>query len=40
VPVAPVVALAAGVVGLTVAIGLAGSREVVRRPPLEVLRTE
>jgi putative ABC transport system permease protein len=40
VPVAPVAALAAGVVGLPVLIGLGGSREVVRRPPLEVLRTE
>ncbi len=34
------VALAGGVVALTVAVGLLGSVEVLRRPPLEVLRAE
>jgi putative ABC transport system permease protein len=33
-------ALAAGVVGLTVVVGLLNSREVIRRTPLEVLRGE
>jgi putative ABC transport system permease protein len=33
-------ALVAAVVALTVAVGLAGSTEVWRRPPLEVLRAE
>ena len=39
-PLLPFGALAAGVVALTVAVGLANSREVLRRPPLEVLRAE
>lgn len=39
-PVIPMLALAAGIVGLTVIVGLANSREVVRRTPLEVLRQE
>jgi putative ABC transport system permease protein len=39
-PGASLLALGLGVLGLTVAIGLAFSREVWRRPPLEVLRTE
>jgi len=39
-PVAPLSLLAAGVVTLTVAVGLANSREVLRLPPLEVLRAE
>ena len=33
-------ALAAGVVALTVVVGLLNSREVIRRTPLEVLRAE
>ena len=37
---APLAGLAAAVVGLTVAVGLANSREVIRRPPLEILRAE
>jgi putative ABC transport system permease protein len=37
-PVVPFAALGASVVGLTVAVGLANSRDVLRRPPLEVLR--
>jgi putative ABC transport system permease protein len=36
----PLAALAAVVVGLTVAVGLWGSSEVFRRTPLEVLRAE
>jgi hypothetical protein len=32
--------LGLSVVALTVAVGLANSREVLRRPPLHVLRTE
>ena len=40
VPLAPMGALMAGVVGLTVVIGLANSRRVIRRPPLAVLRAE
>jgi putative ABC transport system permease protein len=39
-PVLPLGALVAGIVGLTLAVGLWGSREVLRRTPLEVLRTE
>ncbi len=39
-PVVPLTLLAAGVVALTVAVGLANSREVLRLPPLEVLRAE
>jgi putative ABC transport system permease protein len=39
-PVAPFAGLGAAVVALTVALGLANSREVLRRPPLEVLRGE
>ncbi|MEO6056008.1 MAG: FtsX-like permease family protein, partial [Gemmatimonadales bacterium] len=39
-PVVPFAGLGAAVVGLTVAVGLANSREVLRRPPLEVLRGE
>ena len=39
-PVAPFAGLGAAVVLLTVAVGLANSREVLRRPPLEVLRGE
>ncbi|HEY8106502.1 MAG TPA: FtsX-like permease family protein [Gemmatimonadales bacterium] len=37
-PVAPLAALVAAVVGLTVVVGLWTTREAVRRPPLEVLR--
>jgi putative ABC transport system permease protein len=33
-------ALAAGIVGLTVGVGLANSLDLIRRPPLEVLREE
>jgi putative ABC transport system permease protein len=40
VPAGPLAALTAGVVGLTVLVGLANSREVIRRTPLEVLRQE
>ncbi|HEX6106239.1 MAG TPA: FtsX-like permease family protein [Gemmatimonadales bacterium] len=39
-PAAPLAALTAGVVGLTVLVGLLNSREVIRRTPLEVLRAE
>jgi putative ABC transport system permease protein len=39
-PVAPFAGLGTAVVLLTVAVGLANSREVLRRPPLEVLRAE
>ncbi len=39
-PVLPLGALTAGVVALTVAVGLANSREVLRRTPLEALRAE
>jgi len=39
-PVLPTAALGAAVVALTVLVGLAASREVARRPPLEVLRGE
>jgi putative ABC transport system permease protein len=39
-PVLPFAALGAAVVGLTVAVGLASSRDVLRRSPLEVLRAE
>jgi putative ABC transport system permease protein len=39
-PVPALLALAGGVVALTVVVGLLGSVEVLRRPPLEVLRTE
>ena len=39
-PTAPLAALTAGVVGLTVLVGLLNSREVIRRTPLEVLRAE
>jgi putative ABC transport system permease protein len=37
---APLAALGLGVVALTVVVGLANSREVIRRTPLEVLRGE
>ena len=39
-PVLPLAGVGAAVVALTVAVGLANSREVLRRPPLEVLRAE
>jgi putative ABC transport system permease protein len=39
-PIVPLGLLAAGVVTLTVVVGLANSREVLRLPPLEVLRAE
>jgi len=39
-PVGPFAGIGAAVVLLTVAVGLANSREVLRRPPLEVLRAE
>ncbi len=39
-PVAPLAALTLGVVALTVVVGLANSREVLKRTPLEVLRAE
>ena len=39
-PVGPFAGLGAAVVLLTVTVGLANSREVLRRPPLEVLRAE
>ena len=39
-PVVPFAALGLGVVALTVLVGLANSRDVLRRPPLEVLRGE
>jgi putative ABC transport system permease protein len=39
-PLLPLAGLGGAVVALTVAVGLANSREVLRRPPLEVLRAE
>jgi putative ABC transport system permease protein len=39
-PLVPLAGLGAAVVGLTVVVGLANSGEVLRRPPLEVLRAE
>jgi putative ABC transport system permease protein len=39
-PLLPLAGLGAAVVGLTVAVGLVSSREVIRRPPLQVLRGE
>jgi putative ABC transport system permease protein len=39
-PVGPFAVLGLSVVALTVAVGLVNSREVLRRPPLEVLRSE
>jgi putative ABC transport system permease protein len=39
-PVGPFALLGLSVVALTVAVGLANSRDVLRRPPLEVLRSE
>ena len=39
-PLLPFAGLGAAVVALTVAVGLANSREVLRRSPLEVLRAE
>jgi putative ABC transport system permease protein len=39
-PVVPMTALALGIVALTVVVGVANSREVVRRTPLELLRDE
>jgi putative ABC transport system permease protein len=39
-PLPSLLALAAGVVALTIVVGLLGSIEVLRRPPLEVLRSE
>jgi putative ABC transport system permease protein len=39
-PVLPMTALGLGIVALTVIVGVANSREVVRRTPLEVLRDE
>jgi hypothetical protein len=36
----PAATLGAAVVALTVIVGLAATREVARRPPLEVLRGE
>jgi len=39
-PLPSLLALAAGVVALTVVVGLLGSGDVLRRPPLEVLRAE
>jgi putative ABC transport system permease protein len=39
-PAASLAALALGVVAMTVVVGLMGSTEVLRRPPLEVLRAE
>ncbi len=39
-PLLPFAGLGAAVVALTVIVGLANSREVLRRPPLEVLRAE
>ena len=39
-PLSPLAGLALVVVGLTVAVGLVNSRDVLRRPPLEVLRAE
>ena len=39
-PLVPLAALVLGVVALTVVVGLANSREVIRRTPLEVLRGE
>jgi putative ABC transport system permease protein len=40
IPAGPFAALGAAVVALTVGVGLANSRDVLRRPPLEVLRAE
>jgi putative ABC transport system permease protein len=40
IPVPEISALAAGIVALTVAVGLANSLDVVRRTPLEILREE
>jgi hypothetical protein len=40
VPAGPLAGLTVGVVALTVAVGLANSREVIRRTPLEILRQE
>jgi putative ABC transport system permease protein len=39
-PAIPMAGLVLGIVGLTVLVGLANSREVVRHPPLEVLRDQ
>jgi len=39
-PLLPFTGLGAAVVALTVVVGLANSRDVLRRPPLEVLRAE
>jgi putative ABC transport system permease protein len=39
-PLMPMTALTLGIVALTVVVGLANSREVIRRTPLEVLREE
>jgi putative ABC transport system permease protein len=39
-PLPSLLALASGVVALTIVVGLLGSIEVLRRPPLEVLRSE
>jgi putative ABC transport system permease protein len=39
-PLIPMTALALSIVALTVLVGLANSREVVRHPPLEVLRDQ
>jgi putative ABC transport system permease protein len=36
----PLAGLVTAVTGLTVAVGLINSRDVLRRPPLEVLRAE
>jgi putative ABC transport system permease protein len=40
VPAVPLAGLTAGVIALTVVVGLANSREVIRRTPLEILRQE
>ena len=40
VPAGPLAGLTLGVVVLTVVVGLANSREVIRRTPLEILRQE
>jgi putative ABC transport system permease protein len=39
-PLLPFAGLGAAIVALTVVVGLANSRDVLRRPPLEVLRAE
>jgi len=39
-PGVPLLALLLSVLGLTIVVGLLGSTEVWRRPPLEVLRSE